>query len=83
MRYKTVADFGAYTIVEPTEPVKKIKTINICRKPKNVSRQTQKQTTDKRRKKLEKEINFSSYMTTAISVLSMVGMVAWWVAVGY
>lgn len=82
MRYKTIADFGAYTVVEPTEPVKKIQTINICRKPVQMNRQQHKQISHKSRKK-EKELNHSAYMTTAVTFFSIVGMVAWWAAVGY
>lgn len=83
MRYKTIADFGAYTVIEPTEPVKKIQTINICRKPVQMNRQQHKQISHKRRKNHEKELNLSAYMAIAVPFLSMVGMVAWWVAVGY
>ncbi|RGH41387.1 hypothetical protein DW898_12825 [Ruminococcus sp. AM41-2AC] len=43
MRYKTIADFGAYTVIEPTEPVTKIQTINICRKPVQMNRTQHKQ----------------------------------------
>lgn len=67
MRYKTIADFGAYTVVEPTEPVKKIQTINICRKPVQMNRTQHKQISHKRRKKVEKELNYSAYMTTAVT----------------
>ena len=83
MRYKTIADFGAYTVIEPTEPVTKIQTINICRKPVQMNRTQHKQISHKRRKKVEKELNHSAYMTTAVTFFSIVGMVAWWVAVGY
>ena len=83
MRYKTIADFGAYTVVEPTEPVKKIQTINICRKPVQMNRTQHKQISHKRRKKVEKELNHSAYMTTAVTFFSIVSMVTWWVAVGY
>lgn len=54
MRYKTIADFGAYTVIEPTEPVKKIQTINICRKPVQMNRQHHKQISHKRRKTMRK-----------------------------
>lgn len=67
MRYKTIADFGAYTVVEPTEPVKKIRTINICRKSVQMNRQQHKQISHKSRKKVEKELNHSAYMTTAVT----------------
>lgn len=70
MRYKTIADFGAYTVVEPTEPVTKIQTINICRKPVQMNRTQQKQISHKRRKKVEKELNHSAYMTTAVMMYS-------------
>lgn len=83
MRYKTIADFGAYTVIEPTEPVTKIQTINICRKPVQMKRQQHKQISHKCGKKVEKELNHSAYMTTAVTFFSIVGMVAWWVAVGY
>ena len=36
LRYKTVAEFGTYAVIEPTEPVEKIEIINIHRKPEVV-----------------------------------------------
>lgn len=83
MRYKTVAEFGTYAVIEPTEPVEKIEIINICRKPVQMNRTQHKQISHKRRKKVEKELNHSAYMTTAVTFFSIVGMVALWVAIGY
>lgn len=84
MRYKTVAVFGTYAVIEPTEPVEKIEIINIHRKPEVVKAQEHKRITCKKsRKNYEKELNLSAYMAMAVPFLSMVGMVAWWVAVGY
>jgi len=79
----SIPDFGAYTVIEPTEPVTKIQTINICRKPVQMNRTQHKQISHKSRKKVEKELNYSAYMTTAVTFFSIVGMLAWWVAVGY
>ena len=84
MRYKTVAEFGTYAGIEPTEPVEMIEIINIHRKPEVVKAQEHKRITCKKsRKNHEKELNLSAYMAMAVPFLSMVGMVAWWVAVGY
>ena len=51
MRYKTVAEFGTYAVIEPTEPVKKIEIINIHRKPEVVKAQEHKRITVKRAEK--------------------------------
>lgn len=83
MRYKTVAEFGAYAVIEPTEPVKRIEAINVSRKPKPVEAQEHKRISNKRRKKHEKELNISAYMAMVVPVLSVVGMFAWWLVMGY
>ena len=51
MKYKTVAEFGTCAVIEPTEPVKKIETINIYRKPEAVKAQEHKRITCKKSRK--------------------------------
>ena len=85
MRYNTIADFGEYTVIQPTEPIKNIDVINIHRASKcsDTQQECKKIKHKKRRKKQDRELTISAYIASIVPFLSMVGMFAWWLVIGY
>lgn len=82
MRFKTVAVFDNYEVVEPTEPVKRIEVIDIRRQP--VASVPVKQHKHKISKdECDRELTISAIVVSVIPVLFVFGMIVTWIVFGY
>lgn len=82
MRFKTVAVFDNYEVVEPTEPVKRIKVIDI--RKRSVAIVPVKQHKHKINKdEYDRELTISAIVASVIPVLFVFGMIVTWIVFGY
>lgn len=82
MRFKTVATFDNYEVVEPTEPVKRIEVIDIRRQP--VADIPVKQHKNKiSKKEYEKELTKSAIFAGVAIDLFIIWMIVTWIIFGY
>lgn len=80
MRYKTVADFGSYAIVEPTEPVKKVNKIEVI----DIRRQpVEELPTKSHKRKDDREEIISAIVAGVVPVLMVALMIITWIIFGY
>lgn len=82
MRFKTVATFENYEVVEPTEPVKRIEVIDIRRQP--VEQIPDKQYRRKvNKKKYDRESTISAIFAGVTMSLFVIWMCVTWLIFGY
>ena len=81
MRFKTVARFDSYEVVEPTEPVKRIEVIDICRQP--VEQIPVKQKRKVKKKKYDRESTISAIFASVAIGLFVAWMCVTWLIFGY
>ena len=81
MRFKTVARFDSYEVVEPTEPVKRIEVIDICRQP--VEQIPVKQKRKVKKKKYDRESTISAIFASVAMSLFVIWMCVTWLIFGY
>lgn len=80
MRYKTVADFGSYAVVEPTEPVKKVNKIEVI----DIRRQpVEKLSSKSHKRKDDREEIISAIFAGVVPVLMVALMIITWIIFGY
>lgn len=82
MRFKTVAVFDNYEVVEPTEPVKRIKVIDI-RKRSFVSVPVKHDRHKISKDECDRELTVSAIVISVIPVLFVFGMIVTWIVFGY
>lgn len=82
MRFKTVAVFDNYEVVEPTEAVKRIEVIDI--RKRSVASVPVKQHKHKISKdECDRELTISAIVASVIPVLFVFGMIVTWIVFGY
>lgn len=82
MRFKTIAIFDNYEIVEPTEPVKRIEVIDIRRQ--SVEQIPVKQYKHKISKdEYDRELTISAIVASVIPILFVFSMIVTWLIFGY
>lgn len=81
MRFKTVARFDSYEVVEPTEPVKRIEVIDIRRQP--VEQIPVKQKRKVKKKKYDRESTISAIFASVAISLFVAWMCVTWLIFGY
>ena len=82
MRFKTVAVFDNYEVVEPTESVKQIEVIDIRRRSVigvPVKHNKHKISKDE----YDRELTISAIVASVIPILFVFGMIVTWVIFGY
>ena len=82
MRFKTVAVFDNYEVVEPTEPVKRIEVIDI--RKRSVASVPVKHNKHKISKdEYDRELTISAIVASVIPILFVFGMIVTWIVFGY
>lgn len=82
MRFKTVAVFDNYEVVEPTESVKQIEVIDIRRRSViGVPVKHDKHKTNK--DEYDRELTISAIVASVIPILFVFGMIVTWIIFGY
>lgn len=82
MRFKTVAVFDNYEVVEPTESEKQIEVIDIRRRSViDVSVKHDKHKISK--DEYDRELTISAIVASVIPILFVFGMIVTWIIFGY
>lgn len=82
MRFKTVAVFDNYEVVEPTESVKQIEVIDIRRRSViGVPVKHDKHKTNK--DEYDRELTISAIVASVIPILFILWMIVTWIVFGY
>lgn len=81
MRFKTVAVFDNYEVVEPTESEKQIEVIDIRRR--SVEQIPVKHDKHKISKEYDRELTISAIVASVIPILFVFSMIVTWIIFGY